>query len=188
MKGNAVAFAGSLVMLLPLAVSAVHAEGPFATSTPQTVAASSTSAFSDTALARASSTKSVDGQLTAETHRELVATAAASLLQIADLEAPENGLGERLRIVAHALSDSEPAATNAIEQIAYRSSIDSFFGGNLQDIRLLQTASGQMQGYIGELQNIEAQMTSDDRPALDTQVTALEEDHAILAAFIATHR
>jgi hypothetical protein len=190
MKANAVAFAGSFIVLLPLAVSAVHAEGPFATSTPQIAASSSANeaSASDAALARAASGKSVDGQLTAETHRQLVSAAASSLLQIADLEAPESGLGERLRIVAHALADSEPAATNAMEQIAYRSSIDSFFGGNAKDSRLLQTAADQVGGYIGELQNIGAQMSGIDRPALDTQVAALEEDQAILAEFIKAHR
>lgn len=183
-------FAGSLIVLLPLAVSAVHAQGPFATSTPQTVSAVPASAgrAPDPVLARAASTRSVDGQITAETHRELVTTAATSLLQIADLEAPENGLGERLRIVAHALSDGEPAATDAMEQIAYRSGIDSFFGGNLKDIGILQTAADQIRGYAGELTTIEAQMTDVDRDALDTQLTALEQDRALLAAFIAAHR
>lgn len=203
MERNALWLVLFAVVLLPLAVSVVHAQGSLfsATSTAQAVSQAASDngaalispvpgslASGDRNMERAASTRSVDGQLTAETHRGILASSAASLLQIAALEDPANGLGERLRVVAQELEDAEPAATEAIEKIAYRSAIDSLFGGNARDIALLKTALAELKSDIDQLKAIEGAMAGPvDTAALDTQVAALEEDAAILTQFIASH-
>lgn len=195
----------AIAVLFFVAVTYLHAEGRSVARTfgISAFAAASSSEFqalpapdiqgslsneNDPDLVRASSSKSVDGQLIAEHHRQNMATVADSLLLIAERQDPASGLGERLRIVANDLEGSREPSTEAIEKVSYRGTISSFFLGNSRDLGLVGEAARSERSALNDLAGIRADMADAvSGAALDTARDAIARDIKILERFASSH-
>lgn len=139
---------------------------------------------------RASSTRSVDGQLIAQAHRSAVAEFAESLLQVANRE-DERGadLGEHIRIIAQAEKEAEPTTTTAIERVAFRGTLSSFvFGSDQEHLRLLKDSLMKTEGHLADLAVIrESAIDPITRAMLLTQIERLKKDQEILQKFTVAH-
>lgn len=145
---------------------------------------------SEISAERASSTRSVDGHLIAQAHRSAATEFAESLLQVADREDErETGLGERIRIIAQAEKEAEPAATTAIERVAFRSTLSSFvFGSDHEHLRLLKNSLMKTEQRLADLAAIrESTIDSTTRAMLLTQIERLKKDQDILQKFTTAH-
>lgn len=139
---------------------------------------------------RASSTRSVDGQLIAQAHRTAVAEFAESLLQVAEREDDGGtGLGERIRIIAQAEKEDEPMTTTAIERVAFRSAFSSFvFGSDREHLRLLKNSLRETGKRLTDLATIrESTVDPITRAMLLTQIERLKKDQDILQKFTTAH-
>lgn len=139
---------------------------------------------------RASSTRSVDGQLIAQAHRSAVAEFAESLLQVAKREDEgASGLGERIRVIAQAEKENEPMTTTAIERVAFSGALSSLvFGSDQEHLRLLKISLTKTGERLAELAAIrESTIDQTTRAMLLTQIERLKKDQDILQKFTTAH-
>lgn len=129
---------------------------------------------------------SVSGQLIAHAHRSTVTTFAQSLLAVAD---SEGELGAQLRTIAEAQKNAEATTTEAIQKVATRGSLKTFFaGGDTTSLGILRNGIRTTQNHLNQLNNILARTTDATvRATLSEHISALARDQATIQRFVNAH-
>jgi len=129
---------------------------------------------------------SVSGQLIAHAHRSAVATFAESLLAVVDREGEQSA---EMRIIAEAQKNLEATTTEAIQKIATRNSLTTFFvGSDYKNLEILRSEIVTTQNHLDQLNAILASTTDAAlRTTLSTQISALALDQEHIQKFVATH-
>lgn len=157
-----------------------------ASTTSEGRANATSSAYRTDSEDRNASTSPVNGLLMSQSHRSTVATFVQSLLAVADRE---GDLGAQIRIIAEAQRDSEATTTQAIEKIAFRSSLKTLFiGSDYKNLGILRSQMVQTQKHLDQLNDILASTTdATDRATLSAQISALALEQANIQSFVTTH-
>lgn len=134
----------------------------------------------------ASTTASVQGKFTAETHRSAVASLVASLL--ADAER-DGGIGAEVRAVAQSQKDSAPTISAAMKKVEERSALKTFFlGTDWKNTGALRSEIAKTDADIDRLEAALDRATDDSvKEDLALQIEALKDARANIETFVEAH-
>ena len=127
-----------------------------------------------------------EGQLTAEAHRNTVASFVKSLQDVANRE---GGIGEKVRAIARAQNDSASTTSSAMIKVEKRSHIRTFFlGSDYKNLGTIRSGIATTSNNISQLKALLDKTTStSDRATLSAQIQVLEAEQAKIEAYVKAH-
>ena len=128
-------------------------------------------------------TKENKGQITAQTHRSVVANFVQSLLAVADRE---GGIGQQVKAIAQQQNDTKDTVTNEITAVESRSKVKTFFlGSDYKNLGDLRSQMVQTRNQIDQLKRLADKADNDqDKADLQTQIQILEQEQTKVDGFI----
>lgn len=128
-------------------------------------------------------TKDNKGQVTAESHRSVVANFVQSLLAVADRE---GGIGQQVRVIAQQQNDTKDKTSDEINTVESRSKIKTFFfGSDFKNLGDLRSQMVQTRNQIAQLTRLADKAENDqDKTELLSQIQTLNQEQASIETFI----
>jgi len=123
------------------------------------------------------------GELTAASHRSVVANAVQELLAVADRE---GGIGEQVRTIAREQNQTKDQVADEISAVESRSKIKTFFfGSDYKNLGDLRSQMVQNRNQISQLTRLMNNAENDqDKTVLQSQIQILEQEQTKINDFI----
>ncbi|MDP3402940.1 MAG: hypothetical protein Q8S35_03245 [bacterium] len=123
------------------------------------------------------------GQITAESHRSMVATFVQSLLSVADRD---RAIGTEVRAVANSQNDSASTTVEAMTKVEKRSNIlDFLFGTDWKNAGAVRSNIAKSNADIQRLENTLSKTTDASvRADLEAQISLLKDELVKLDGFV----